>query len=132
MSCKAKAAIKGLQASATYARKLSAHCTDRDCKKKIQSYLIDIKDEIRDNQSYVKEDEEFTEIDNVDVFIEGVKEKYQKMRCAKISKEIAELKAAGPLCKKKYGNNPKKLQRCIKDAQGGAKGLQQMKAKWGC
>jgi hypothetical protein len=54
MACKAKAAIKGLQASATYARKLSAHCDGIDCKKKIQSYLIDVKDDIQDNQRYIK------------------------------------------------------------------------------
>ena len=54
MSCKAKASIKGLQASAAYVRKLSAHCKDLDCKKKIQSYLIDVKDDISDQSSYVK------------------------------------------------------------------------------
>ncbi len=54
MACKAKAAIKGLQSSASYAGKLSGQCPDLDCKKKIQNYLIDVRDEIKDNQSYVK------------------------------------------------------------------------------
>jgi len=54
MSCKAKADIKGLQASATFAKKLSAHCKDKKCLKTIQSYLIDIKSEITNQQRYVK------------------------------------------------------------------------------
>jgi len=63
---------------------------------------------------------------------EGIKEKYQKMRCAKISKEIAELRAAGPLCKKNSGQNLKKLKRCIDDAKGGVIGLTAQKKKWNC
>jgi len=54
MSCKAIADIKGLQASAAYAKKLSAHCKDKKCLKVIQSYLIDIKSEISNQQTYVK------------------------------------------------------------------------------
>ncbi len=54
MSCKAKASIKGLQGSATFAKKLSAHCKDKECLKTIQSYLIDIKSEITNQQRYVK------------------------------------------------------------------------------
>jgi hypothetical protein len=63
---------------------------------------------------------------------EGVKEKYQDMRCRKLAKDIVSFKGAGPLCKKKYGDNPKKFKRCIEDAKGGIEGLRQMKEKWGC
>lgn len=54
MSCKAKAAIKGLQGSATFAKKLSAHCDGKTCKRAIMNYLEDIKDAIVDNKRYVK------------------------------------------------------------------------------
>lgn len=54
MSCKAKASIKGLQGSATFAKKLSAHCNGRTCKRALLNYFEDIKDEIKDNQRYVK------------------------------------------------------------------------------
>jgi len=55
MSCKAKAAIKGLNASAMYAKKLMPHCSSgKDCKKNIYAFLVDLKSEIKDNQSYVK------------------------------------------------------------------------------
>jgi len=67
-----------------------------------------------------------------EVVDEGIKDKYQKMRCDKISKEIASFKDAGPMCKKKYGNNPKRLRQCIEDAKGGVMGLRQQKKKWGC
>jgi len=60
MACKAKAAIVGLNASAAYARKLSSHCKSNNpkiynsCKKMIMNYLIDVKADIKDNQSYLK------------------------------------------------------------------------------
>jgi len=55
MSCKAKASIKGLNASGMYAKKLLSHCKDGlKCKKDISNFLIDLKGEIKDNQRYVK------------------------------------------------------------------------------
>ena len=58
MACKAKAAIKGLNASAGMAKKLSSHCSaddpmrQNDCKKKIFGFLTDIKDDIKEEQAY--------------------------------------------------------------------------------
>jgi hypothetical protein len=56
MACKAAAAIKGLNSSAAYAKKLAGHCSDdpASCKKAIYAFMVDIKDEIKDNQSYLK------------------------------------------------------------------------------
>ena len=58
MSCKAKAAIKGLQASIAYAKKLESHCTHegygQKCKKAIYGFMVDVKREIEDNKTYVK------------------------------------------------------------------------------
>ncbi len=54
MACKAAASIKGLQASAAYAKKLSGHCSGRTCKRTILNYLEDVKDGIKDNQTYIK------------------------------------------------------------------------------
>lgn len=53
LACKAAAAIKGLQASAVYAKNLVPHCKG-DCRKQIADFLRDISDEIKENQEYVK------------------------------------------------------------------------------
>lgn len=58
LACKAKASIKGLQASAAYAKNLMPHCKEQGagnlCKKEIYAFLVDINDEIKDNRSYIK------------------------------------------------------------------------------
>lgn len=53
LSCKAKATIKGINAKAQFAKKLMNHCKDINCKKKLQSYFIDLKDDLADNKSYL-------------------------------------------------------------------------------
>ena len=58
LACKAAAAIKGLNASAAFAKKLTPHCKEQGygnkCKKGIYGFLVDVKDDIKDNQSYLK------------------------------------------------------------------------------
>ncbi len=54
VACKAKAAIQGLQASGKYAQALGRKCADARCKKAVANFLIDVKDEIKDNKYYLK------------------------------------------------------------------------------
>lgn len=65
--------------------------------------------------------------------LEGkLRDRYNKMRCEKIMKDIASFKGYKGKLKKKYGNNPKKYEYMKKQVEGAKQGLILQAKKWGC
>lgn len=54
LACKAKATIKGLMASARFAKGLASHCKNEKCKSILARYFADIKDRMEEERDYIK------------------------------------------------------------------------------